>query len=81
MKKMLEKGSLNRDRLIKRDVLHQRPSREELEKAKHDEDHATNHPETREENEAAFFANQYWEKPQLIEASLDDLLKSEGFEL
>ena len=70
MQKMLEQGMKNRQDKVKRDKIYEKPSREEIDNANNEED---------KKKESEFFANNYWLKPNLINDSLDDLLKSEGF--
>ena len=48
-----------------------RPTREELDKAKDQKE---------EKEDTQFFNNQYWTAPLPVTDSIDDLLKEEGFE-
>lgn len=70
MEKMLEQGIKKRQDLTKRDNVNQKPSRENLYKV-----------EDKKEEDTSYYANQYWHKPDVLHESLDELLKSEGFDL
>lgn len=62
---MLNTGAFKRNLLAKRNVVHLRPSREELEKSRE------------EENTNKFFDNQFWKEP-VNESELDAMLREEG---
>lgn len=70
MEKMLQQGIKKRQDLTKRDNVNVKPSRENLYKV-----------EDKKEEDTSFYANQYWHKPDVLHESLDELLKSEGFDL
>lgn len=72
---MLSGVQLGKEKMMKREVVKKRPTRQELDQANDD----SNESQAKKE-ETEFFTNQYWSNNQLNQSSIDDLLKSEGFD-
>lgn len=70
LEKMLDQGMKKRQEITKRDGVHIKPSRDDKYKV-----------EDKNEEDQSFYANTYWHKPDVLHESLDELLKSEGFDL
>jgi len=93
IKNLLTTGAFKKNLMEKRNKVNQRPSQEELDRARNefdqdDEEEQSDEglywklhvPEEKTE-EHAFYDNQFWRKPDLLDSDLDALLREEGYDL
>ena len=65
--------------MVSRQKVKERPSKEELEKAR--SEFGNNDDQEEEPKEDVYFANQFWKAPELNVSDIDALLAEEGFEI